>query len=223
MKYVSRLFSLCLVLVVSTTCFAQSTESNVNDFRVIQSENPHPVQKSSYYRLSNQDEDLNTNRSQEDSEAEDDSNQAADNSNQTISQSFGPWPRTSIQETRIDIRETNKVVPKDRSDELTSGSNVSDWNQFSPSPTVFAWAAPDIRYQPLYFEDVALERYGQSSGLLSQPVRSGVNFFKSFVSLPNQMRHDKPGSCDHPLGFCRPGSYVPETTQAKFFGFSTKN
>jgi len=110
---------------------------------------------------------------------------------------FGAWPRKGIRGIGIDIRETNGNVPEDTSYQLL-GSNRSDWTQFHPQQKVFAWAAPDIRYQPLYFEDVPLERYGQSAGPYRQSCLSAVHFFKAFVLLPHQMRHDCPGSCDHP-------------------------
>ncbi len=126
------------------------------------------------------------------------------------------WSRKSIQETRIDIRESHAIAPVDRSSELNYGSG--DWTQFSASPKVFAWVAPDIRYQPLYFEDVALERYGQTASVNVQPIRSAAHFFKSVVFLPNHVWHDRPDSCEYPLGFCRPGSNVPCTQQIHYFG-----
>jgi hypothetical protein len=137
-----------------------------------------------------------------------------------INDSTKLWFRKSVQDTLIGIRESNEVAPEDRSGELDYRG--SEWSQTNATPKVFAWAAPDIRYQPLYFEDVALERYGQTMGLHLQPYRSGLNFFKSLVFLPNQMRHDPPCSCDYPLGFCRPGTCVPDIRQQKFFGVKVR-
>lgn len=125
------------------------------------------------------------------------------------------WPAKSIREIRIDIREAGGRIPEDRSYELAGFGG-------SPTPVtsakVFAWAAPNLRYQPLYFEDVALERYGQTRPSYRQGVASGIHFFRSLVLIPHQMRHDHPASCDYPLGFCRPGSQVPYTIQRQFFG-----
>ena len=142
------------------------------------------------------------------------SNQDRSSSNRTSPTEI--WSRKSIQEISIDIRETHKAAPTDRSSELNYGSG--DWTQFSASPKVFAWAAPDIRYQPLYFEDVALERYGQTASINVQPIRSAAHFFKSVVLLPNHVLHDHPDSCDYPLGFCRPGSNVPCIQQIHYYG-----
>lgn len=74
------------------------------------------------------------------------------------------------------------------------------------------WCAPNIRYQPLYFEHVNLERYGYNHcGDFWQPVDSAVHFANSFALMPFNMLRDRPGSCTYPLGFCRPGSIAPQT------------
>jgi hypothetical protein len=132
-------------------------------------------------------------------------------------EAFGPWPRKGIRAINVDIREQSFNVPKDRSEQLLY-SGGSQWSSFNSAPKVFAWAAPDIRYQPLYFEDVALERYGQTAGPYQQSFLSAVHLLKSTVLLPHQMKHDAPGSCDSPLGFCRPGNRVPYTIQRTYFG-----
>lgn len=135
--------------------------------------------------------------------------------------SIGVWPRRTIREIETDVRDSSEVVPDDSFSDLEKNSAADDWHAFYPQPRVFAWAAPDIRYQPLYFEDVALERYGQTAGWCKQPICSGLHFSKSFITLLNQMRHDRPYSCDYPLGFCRPGNEVPKTKQMQYFGIST--
>jgi hypothetical protein len=126
------------------------------------------------------------------------------------------WIRKPIRDVRIDIREKAAVAPRDRSDELDYG--FGDWTHFHGEQKVFAWYAPNIRYQPLYFEDVALERYGQTMGFHRQTLRSACHFFKSGLFLPNQVRHDCPWSCDYPLGFCRPGSATEFIQQRHYLG-----
>lgn len=129
------------------------------------------------------------------------------------------WPAKSIREVRIDVRESGGRFPDDRSIEMMSfGGPVSR----PASAKVFAWAAPNIKYQPLYFEEVALERYGQTLPPNQQAVASGIHFFKSLVTLPHQMRHDAPSSCDYPLGFCRPGNTISYTIQRHYFGRPTR-
>lgn len=48
-----------------------------------------------------------------------------------------------------------------------------------------------IPYQPLYFEEVNLERYGRTCGVL-QPALSGVRFFATIPSLPYAMTIQQP-------------------------------
>ena len=135
-------------------------------------------------------------------------------------QPFGEWPRKSIREISLNVRDTNTELPEDQSYQLQS-SYRSGWTQFAARPKVFAWAAPNIRYQPLYFEDVALERYGQTFdcerfGLQKQELSSFAHFFKSAFLLPYHMRFDHPKSCDSPLGYCRPGNAVPYVRQRQW-------
>ena len=74
------------------------------------------------------------------------------------------------------------------------------------------WPAANIRYQPLYLEDVGLERYGYHCGDVFQPWVSAVHFGLSTTLLvPNALLCEAPGNCTYPLGFCRPGSLAPQT------------
>lgn len=75
--------------------------------------------------------------------------------------------------------------------------------------TNYAWKASGLCHKPLYFEEVALERYGHSTGPFSQPVVSGAHFFGSLLVLPYKMGMDPPGECKYALGYYRPGSCSP--------------
>lgn len=130
---------------------------------------------------------------------------------------FGPWPAKGIRGIKIDIRERSTVAPEDRSAQLINGGGQG-WTQFAPAPKVFAWSAPNIRYQPLYFEDVPLERYGQSARPIRQGMLSYLNFATSTSLLGLKMLHDPPSSCDYSFGFCRPGNTVPYTIQRQYYG-----
>lgn len=141
----------------------------------------------------------------------------------TISSLFeqGRWPRKTIRAISLDIREKSDRAPQDVATKLLD-SQSGRWSSFAPAPKVYAWAAPNIRYQPLYFEDVALERYGQTKSPGRQAVRSGVHFFTSVGLLPWHLCQDPPQSCDYPLGFCRPGDDVPCTDQKLFYHHAEK-
>ena len=76
-------------------------------------------------------------------------------------------------------------------------------------PVQYRWAASNIAYNPLYFQDVSLERYGHNYGLL-QPVVSVGKFGTQLIGLPYQMALDPPCKCVYPLGYYRPGDCAPK-------------
>lgn len=125
------------------------------------------------------------------------------------------WPTRSIGNINISLAESGRT-PDDRSELLSTFGRSG--LPIGSTYKVFAWQAPDIRYQPLYFEDVALERYGQTLPAYRQTLRSAWHMTKSFTGLGFQMLETPSRSCDYPLGFCRPGTCVPQTTQRHFFG-----
>jgi hypothetical protein len=101
-------------------------------------------------------------------------------------------------------------LPDDQSRELNERYSSTNYPG-NYQPRIAVWDAPNIRYQPLYFEDVSLERYGYTRGPLVQPVASAAYFGASLFAMPLNMVRQHPGSCTTPLGFCRPGSPAPYT------------
>lgn len=120
-------------------------------------------------------------------------------------------PMTSI---TPGIRPVSGKSPADQSWQLTNRGSMPIVN----SSKLFAWTAPNITHQPLYFEDVSLERYGQTRGLIKQPFVSGLHFLKSAAFLPYYSLYDPINSCDGPLGYCRPGDSVNCVANKHFFG-----
>lgn len=59
-------------------------------------------------------------------------------------------------------------------------------------------------YNPIYFEDMNLERCGLSCGCCVQPVVSGLHFFGTVAILPYKMLVSPPCSCVFPPGECPP-------------------
>lgn len=110
-----------------------------------------------------------------------------------------------ISEVSLDIRELEVRLPRDRSSELQNYV-THDWTMINAPELAVWWAAPNIRYGQLYFEDVALERYGQTCGPHKQVTASAAHLFCSVWAVPFQMWAAPAGSCDTPLGYCRPGS-----------------
>ncbi len=78
------------------------------------------------------------------------------------------------------------------------------WN-----PTNYHWMASGLHHNPLYFEDVQLERYGHSWGPYLQPVISGGRFFLTIPVLPYKMGLKPPAECVYTLGHYRPGNCAP--------------
>jgi hypothetical protein len=78
-----------------------------------------------------------------------------------------------------------------------------DWAVFE-----FRWAATAVAYHPLYFEEVNLERYGYSHGLL-QPAVSTAHFFGNLLTLPYHVVDTPPCECVYSLGYYRPGDCAP--------------
>ncbi|QGJ69353.1 Hypothetical protein PBC10988_10270 [Planctomycetales bacterium 10988] len=83
----------------------------------------------------------------------------------------------------------------------------------TPYMKSFAWVAPGLKHQPLYFEDAPLERYGQTISPFLQPVISGARFFAQVPMLPYKMALDPPHECQYTLGYFRPGSCAPVVRQ----------
>lgn len=77
------------------------------------------------------------------------------------------------------------------------------------APLTFAWKASALCHKPLYFEEVALERYGHTRRPLLQPAISGVKFLASIPVLPYKMGLETPNECLYTLGYYRPGSCAP--------------
>ena len=77
------------------------------------------------------------------------------------------------------------------------------------TPMKFTWKASGICHNPLYFEDVQLERYGHTAGPVFQPVLSTAHFFANIAILPYKMGIHPPNECMYPLGYYRPGNCAP--------------
>ncbi len=75
--------------------------------------------------------------------------------------------------------------------------------------TNFTWKASLAVHKPLYFEEVALERYGHALNPLIGPVWSGVHFFITIPTLPYQMSLAPINECQYVLGYYRPGNCAP--------------
>jgi len=73
----------------------------------------------------------------------------------------------------------------------------------------FQWMPTELSHQPLYFDDVPLENYGQSVAPLFQPALSGARFFGTLPVLPYKIGLDHPFEQVTTLGTYRPGTPAP--------------
>lgn len=70
------------------------------------------------------------------------------------------------------------------------------------------WEAPGVAYNPLYFEEPNLERFGYNYGAL-QPFISAGRFFGRVPMLPYMIGAYPLDECRYPLGYARPGDCPP--------------
>jgi hypothetical protein len=75
--------------------------------------------------------------------------------------------------------------------------------------TTYTWKASALCHKPLYFEDVALERYGHSHGPVCEYVASFAHFFGDVALLPYHVGVETPCECIYDLGYYRPGNCAP--------------
>jgi hypothetical protein len=74
--------------------------------------------------------------------------------------------------------------------------------------SVRSFPAPGVRYRPIYFEHVGIERYGHHLGNLIQPPLEHGAFFLDAAALPLRLPHEPPWECQSDVGYCRPGDVV---------------
>lgn len=121
-----------------------------------------------------------------------------------------------LQSIQVNVAPSNGALPIDCSAELFLPAECSpeaDCGQREWLQTEFTWAASELAHQPLYFDDVPLERYGQTIKPAIQPVLSGVRFFGVLPIMPYKLILDRPFDCVSTLGYYRPGSPTPCTGQ----------
>jgi len=105
----------------------------------------------------------------------------------------------------IDIRPTEGAMPTDiAATELAQRAHTDKRDAGGWDNTLVAYSPWTICFRPLYFEEVPLERYGQTLGLV-QPLVSGAHFFGSVAALPYKMTVHRPRSCVCSNGFSRIG------------------
>jgi hypothetical protein len=73
----------------------------------------------------------------------------------------------------------------------------------------YCWEPTNLYHNPIYFEDVPLERYGHTRHFLIQPLFSVPKFALQLFGLPYQMSLYPMCDRQYSLGYYRPGECVP--------------
>lgn len=76
-------------------------------------------------------------------------------------------------------------------------------------PQFVSWVPPALSHKPVYFEEVGVERYGQTRSPALQPLISGGKFLANAAILPYKMGVDSPHRISYDVGLARPGSPTP--------------
>ena len=110
-----------------------------------------------------------------------------------------------VADVPVDIRPTEGAMPGDPAAARFAEQALADPRQTGEVPGIVCSYTPwTICFRPLYFEDIALERYGHRVPII-QPALSGARFFASVAALPYKMRVHPPRSCVCSNGFSRCG------------------
>ncbi len=134
-----------------------------------------------------------------------------------------------------ELRHGNVVVDVDGTEQLVPLNSLSDvdmsyiadlWNLpfrcgsgFEPQvgrdfiASTVQWKASGACHNPLYFEQVQLERYGHDAGPIVQPLLSSAHFFLTIPILPYKMGINPMNECQYALGYYRPGNCAPYMMQ----------
>jgi hypothetical protein len=95
-------------------------------------------------------------------------------------------------------------IPPNLAQEKLRGEHPEFLTDRPYEPWNYYWTATAFAHQPLYFEQVNVERYGHNAGCL-QPAVSAAHFFITIPMLPYKAGMDPPHKCIYTLGHSRPG------------------
>jgi hypothetical protein len=112
----------------------------------------------------------------------------------------------------IDIKPPSGPLPKKVAP--PSDGRIEEPMRYQQWPTrAFVWQPTEHFHQPLYFDDIPLERYGQTRWEPLQPVVSGGRFIGAFLAMPYKLVIDGTHDRVYTMGYHRPGSPTPPPLQ----------
>jgi hypothetical protein len=117
-----------------------------------------------------------------------------------------------ITQLSINIRADGDRFPPNCAAELLAADPSAVILAEMPRPwggQMFHWKASNLHFNPLYFEDIPLERYGQTRCEIAQPFISAGKFYVDVFLLPYRVGMEHPCEDVYALGYHRPGSCTP--------------
>jgi hypothetical protein len=119
------------------------------------------------------------------------------------------WISKPMNSLGVDIAMPPGDLPESHTDHQHDGPcDPQQCNRGWPG-ICYYYAATGLYYNPLYFEEVNLERFGYGCPCCLQPAASAAHFFACVPALPCLMCTNCPWECNYALGHYRPGSCVP--------------
>lgn len=121
-----------------------------------------------------------------------------------------PWSSKPLAAVSLDIRPPAGELPESVAP-FPQPPQAAPLVPVGPRPwsgSLVTWQASWLCHQPLYFQEVAAERYGAYCPYV-QPLISGADFFARFPALPVMVLKHNPCECVYTLGYGRPGTPPP--------------
>jgi hypothetical protein len=128
------------------------------------------------------------------------------------------WSPKPLSDLSTNIQLPNGVLPRDywaEHPQIAPFVDTCGTNRGWPMDC-YHWCPSCLCYQPLYFEEPNLERYGYGCGCRScccstcvQSACSAAHFFGTVPALPYMMGANCPCECNYALGDYRPGDCNP--------------
>lgn len=113
-----------------------------------------------------------------------------------------------LTEIKAVVENDGKRLPPDCSVTQFTSQQSGSQAQFYQD-TEYHWQPTNFFHMPAYFDDVPLERYGQTKLPRLQPFVSGTKFILQLPALPYKVGIDRPHDCISTLGHRPPGDCVP--------------
>jgi hypothetical protein len=137
---------------------------------------------------------------------------------------YAKWLGKPLEKISLDIRPEAGPMP------LNCGENPPSRNGLprvgfppngQPNRIEYQWTASGLWWHRLYFDDVPLERYGQTINPCLQPFRSAICFCGDLIVAPYTMATEGPCAPISRLGYYREGDCDPPVRERLIYTFQS--